>query len=82
MKKVYVVNFVIAVCFVFGGLAIAQLVKDDVTVQKSCKECGMDRGMFDFSRMMVEYDDGTVVPVCSIHCAAIDMANNIDKTPK
>jgi copper chaperone NosL len=82
MKKMYMVNFVIAVCFVFGGLSIAQQMKDDVTVHKSCKHCGMDRGMFDFSRMLVEYDDGTIVPVCSIHCAAIDMANNIDKTPK
>ena len=32
--------------------------------------------------MLIEYDDGTVAAVCSLHCAAIDMANNIDKTPK
>jgi len=82
MKKMYVINFVIAACIVLGGISIAQQVKDDVNVYKSCKLCGMDRGMFDFSRMLVEYDDGTIVPVCSIHCAAIDMANNIDKTPK
>lgn len=82
MKKKYIVNLVVAVCFVIGGLAIAQQVKDDITSHKACRCCGMDRGMFDFSRMVVEYDDGTVAAVCSLHCAAIDMANNIDKTPK
>ncbi len=82
MKKMYVVYFAVAVCLAFSGQVIAQQVMDDVAVHKSCKLCGMDRGMFDFSRMLVEYDDGTIVPLCSIHCAAIDMANNIDKTPK
>jgi copper chaperone NosL len=42
----------------------------------------MDRGSFDFSRMLIEYDDGSFNAVCSLHCAAIDLANNIDKTPK
>jgi len=42
----------------------------------------MDRGGYDFSRMLIDYDDGTSVAVCSIHCAAVDLANNIDKSPK
>jgi copper chaperone NosL len=42
----------------------------------------MDRGAYNFSRMLIEYDDGTIVAFCSIHCAAVDLANNIDKTPK
>jgi nitrous oxide reductase accessory protein NosL len=32
--------------------------------------------------MVVEYDDGTTVGLCSIHCAAVDLANHIDKAPK
>jgi nitrous oxide reductase accessory protein NosL len=32
--------------------------------------------------MLVVYDDGTEVGACSLHCAAIDLAINIDKTPK
>jgi len=82
MKKVYVVNLVIAVCFVFVGLAFAELAKDDISAHKGCSHCGMDRGSFDFSRMLIEYGDGTIAAVCSIHCAAINLANNIDKTPK
>ncbi len=80
MKRMYVPSFVIAVCLLFGGLASAHT-KDDIHLHKDCKLCGMDRGMFDFSRMLIEYKDGSVSAVCSVHCAALDMANNIDKTP-
>lgn len=81
MKKVYVVNLVIAVCFLLGGVALAQM-KDDISVHKACKYCGMDRNTYNFSRMLIEYDDGTIAAFCSIRCAAVDLANNIDKTPK
>ena len=82
MKKVYAVNWVIAVCLVFVGLTYAEQTKEDLTVHKACRYCGMDRGTYNFSRMLIEYDDGTSVAFCSIHCAAVDLANNIDKTPK
>ena len=82
MKKMCVVNLVIAICFILAGLAFAEQTKDDISVHKACKYCGMDRGAYNFSRMLIEYDDGTIVAFCSIHCAAVDLANNIDKTPK
>jgi len=41
----------------------------------------MDRATFAHSRMVVTYDDGTTAETCSIHCLAIDLAMNIDKTP-
>ncbi len=49
---------------------------------RSCRYCGMDRQKFARSAMMIEYEDGTMAPMCSIHCAAVDLAVNIDKTPK
>jgi copper chaperone NosL len=64
-----------------SGVVSAQT-PEDVTAHKSCGQCGMDRGMFDYSRMLVEYDDGTVAPFCSLHCAAVSLAYNIDKTPE
>jgi len=82
MKKVFVVNLAIAVCFVFVGLTFADQTKDDISAHQGCRYCGMDRGTYNFSRMLIEYDDGTSVASCSIHCAAVDLANNIDKTPK
>jgi nitrous oxide reductase accessory protein NosL len=55
---------------------------DDIAQHQSCKYCGMDRAKFAHSRILIEYDDGTAVGTCSIHCAAVDLALNIDKTPK
>ncbi len=75
------IYLIVAISVVFAVTAVAQT-KDDVQHHKECKYCGMDRGKFDFTRMLIVYDDGTSVAVCSIHCAAVDLANNIDKTPK
>jgi nitrous oxide reductase accessory protein NosL len=72
----------LALAVVFGMLAMTAVAQDDVKQSPSCKYCGMDRQKFDFSRMLIEYDDGTSVGVCSLHCAAVEMATNIDKTPK
>lgn len=80
MKRMHVL--LAAVCFVFAGLTAFAGSGEDIQLHKECKYCGMNRGSFDFSRMLIEYDEGTVVAVCSIHCAATDLANNIDKTPK
>jgi len=81
MLRKSAIALVAAICVVFVGTAFSQN-RDDVLHHKDCKYCGMDRGMFDFTRMLIEYDDGTTVAVCSIHCAAVDLANNIDKMPK
>ena len=62
----------------FAGLSLAQ---EDVKIAPSCKYCGMDRTKYAHSRMMVTYDDGTKVGTCSLHCLALDLSINIDKTP-
>jgi copper chaperone NosL len=46
----------------------------------SCKYCGMDREKFAHSRMLIEYDDGSSLGTCSIHCLAVELANSIDRT--
>jgi len=53
----------------------------DIAAHKSCQYCGMDREKFAHSRMLIEFDDGTAAATCSLHCAAVDLAGNIDKTP-
>jgi ribosomal protein L24E len=50
--------------------------------EHACHYCGMKKMMFGHSWMMIEREDGTVVGVCSLHCAAVDMALNIDKPAK
>ena len=54
---------------------------DDIIKAPSCPLCGMDRNKFNFSRVFIVYDDGSTFGACSLHCAAIDMAVNIDKGP-
>jgi hypothetical protein len=41
----------------------------------------MNREAFAHSRMLVEYDGGPPTPACSLHCAAVDLVLNIDRTP-
>jgi copper chaperone NosL len=66
--------------FILGaGVAFAQ---EDIAKHAACPYCGMDRQKFAHSRVFVTYDDGSTLGTCSIHCAAIDLAINIDKTPK
>jgi nitrous oxide reductase accessory protein NosL len=49
---------------------------------KYCSRCGMDRTVFAKSRMLIVYEDGTAVGVCSIHCAAAEMNQNSDRKVK
>jgi copper chaperone NosL len=54
---------------------------NDIQKAASCPLCGMDREKFAYSRMFIEFDDGSTLGTCSIHCAAVDLAVNVDKTP-
>ena len=68
-------------CLFTGMFAFAQA-QEDIQKYSSCKFCGMNRQQFAHSRMLIEYDDASTVGTCSIHCAAVDLAINLDKTPK
>ena len=47
-----------------------------------CKYCGMKRGQFAFSRMLIKYDRGPAAGTCSIHCSSIDLALNTERMPE
>jgi copper chaperone NosL len=79
MKKILL--FLVSVLFILS-LSTSLWAHEDTQKHSSCKYCGMDREKFAHSRMLIEYDDGTQVGTCSLHCAAIDLALNLDKTPK
>ena len=66
-------------CLLIAAVAFAQ---DDIQKYPSCKYCGMDREKFGHSRMLIEYEDGTSLGTCSLHCMAVELAIHIDKTPK
>jgi nitrous oxide reductase accessory protein NosL len=55
---------------------------DAVENPKHCEVCGMDRSTFAQSRMLIEYADGIVVGVCSMHCAAAELKRHGGKEVK
>jgi nitrous oxide reductase accessory protein NosL len=79
MKRTVLFLTLVAFCFYFVPMAFPE---DDINEIPECDYCGMDRGKFAHSRVLIEYEDGTEEGMCSIHCAAIDLAINIDNTPK
>ena len=79
MKKMFFSLMLAFGMMLIGTFAQAQ---QDIDKHASCKYCGMDRKMFAHSRMLLIYEDGSELGTCSLHCLAVDMALNIDKTPK
>lgn len=51
----------------------------DIQEFPSCAHCGMSRKAFDYSRMLVTYDDGNSVALCSLSCAANELAWGTDR---
>jgi nitrous oxide reductase accessory protein NosL len=72
---------VVAALLAVAGVARADHHMADVKEGPSCRYCGMDRAKFASSRMVISYDDGSKLSACSLHCVAVDLANQIDKTP-
>src|SRR5512138_679260 len=72
---------VVSALLLVSGAARADHHLADVKEGPSCRYCGMDRAKFASSRMLVEYDDGSKVATCSLHCMVVELANQIDKTP-
>lgn len=72
-----------AVFLAFGLLLVSGrlLAQQDVEQHQSCPFCGMDRGKFAHTRMLVRYEDGSSVGTCSIHCMAVELSLALDKTP-
>jgi copper chaperone NosL len=69
-------------CLTGKKSAVSSAVAEAPEGQASCKLCGMDREKLAHSRMLIEYDDGTAVGTCSMHCLAVELVNTIGKTPK
>lgn len=78
MKKL-MLSIMIVFCLFSGSLLWA--LDNDIQQLPACKHCGMNREMFAHSRMLIEYNDGSKVGLCSLHCAAVDLALNLDKMP-
>lgn len=69
------------VLFCFSLVMFFAWSQNDLEKHPSCHYCGMDRTKFAHSRMFIQYNDGTTVGTCSLHCAAMDLALKIGKSP-
>ena len=72
-KMFMVISFLILAMLGTATVAEAQ---DDIREHRHCAHCGMDRKAYGYSRMVVHYEDGTAVGVCSLHCAVVEMDGN------
>ncbi len=78
MRKPVFLALAVLLVLALPSLAFAD---EDQVKHKSCTYCGMDRVKWDFSRVFIEYDDGGTDGTCSLHCAAVSLALNLDKAP-
>ncbi|MFH0995442.1 MAG: nitrous oxide reductase accessory protein NosL [Pseudomonadota bacterium] len=79
MRKTILSVLIIVCVLTIGSVAFGD---SDIKEFPFCKHCGMDRDQLAHSRMVVVYDDGSSVGTCSIHCVAIELILDIDKTPR
>jgi hypothetical protein len=56
--------------------------QDDIDAHRSCASCGMDRKAYGYSRMLVQYEDGVIVGICSLHCAVVVLDSNHGRAMK
>jgi len=66
---------------IYFTLSATVLAQEDMKAYSSCSLCGMK---LDHSRnrMLIEYDDGTKLDTCSMHCTAAEFAAHREKTLK
>ncbi|MBF0290100.1 MAG: nitrous oxide reductase accessory protein NosL [SAR324 cluster bacterium] len=56
--------------------------KNELEKYPKCPYCGMGRKKWHHSRHLIHYSDNLVDPTCSIHCAALSLSLNLDRSPK
>ncbi|MFH7319947.1 nitrous oxide reductase accessory protein NosL [Desulfurivibrio sp. D14AmB] len=54
---------------------------DELVKYPNCPYCGMDRRRWHHSRHLIHYEDLLVDATCSLGCAALSLALNIDRGP-
>jgi copper chaperone NosL len=81
MKQRFIALGILAVVLFCIGRTGA-FAQSDIEDHRSCARCGMDRKAYGYSRMLIQYEDGAVVGVCSLHCAVVELEENQGRTVK
>jgi len=68
--------FVVLAVLLFCMTRTVVFAQVDINDFRSCINCGMDRKAYGFSRMLIQYEDGSALGVCSLHCAVVELDAN------
>lgn len=83
LRQQYICSaFLLVTMLLSSNTVLAGGTQKDIDDHRSCNNCGMDRKAYGFSRMLVQYEDGTVVGTCSLYCAVIELDANPGKAVK
>lgn len=74
------VAWCVAILIIFALIGLAAFAQNDIESHRVCAYCGMDRGEYAFSRMLMEFKGVPSVGTCSIHCTASELAAHREKT--
>lgn len=66
-------NFWISIMLLLSLGTVCLAADQKVEAPADCKQCGMNRTTFGYSRMVVTYKDGSSSGACSINCVASDL---------
>ena len=72
----YKIVLVILAVVLFCMARTIVFAQDDINDHRSCVNCGMDRKAYGYSRMLIQYEDGLALGVCSLHCAVVELDAN------
>lgn len=78
MRFVNLAITLLLLCPSFPALAVG----NDIEQHPACAHCGMDRGKFASSRMLLGSATGQETGLCSLNCAAVTLATSDDPWPK
>jgi hypothetical protein len=79
-KHKIIVTAILAASIFFAVASIRAA--DDIEEHRSCIQCGMDRKAYGYSRMLIQFEDGAAVGVCSLHCAVKQLDLHIGRAVK
>ena len=66
----------------FSVFCATVLAASDIEVHRSCSYCGMDRKAYGYSRMLVQYEDGSEIGLCSLSCVVTELDASSGKKVK
>ncbi len=78
-RSVVIAIFVALLCW---SVAVSVTAQSDIDEHRDCAYCGMDRKAYGYSRMLIQYADGTTAGICSLHCAVRELKENPGRAVK